>query len=424
MAAAEEPLGADEFGRLLLAFAPFESMPRLAVGVSGGPDSLALTLLLAAWASSCGGSVLGLIVDHGLRPGSGEEAERVAGWLAARGLPARILPWLGAKPASSIQAAAREARHGLLLAACREAGILHLCLGHQAGDLAETAAMRHERGSGEHGLAGIAAVREVPGLRILRPLLGIKRARLLATLRAAGQPWIEDASPNRRTQLRAEPGFDAGHWFEVATAAASRRQAAEIALAQAAARLVRPHPLGFLTLARDGLRGLEPTTASLLLARCIATVSGAGYPPSQARLAEPLARLQGEEAVALSLGGALLRAGQARIVLTREPGRIRDERRVAEGAVLWDGRFELACSLPEPLTLRALGPEGRSRLPASRGRLPAAAVEALPALWRGDELLACPSLGLTPPGGQVKARWLPRGALAPAPFGPIVVSKP
>jgi tRNA(Ile)-lysidine synthase len=61
----------------MAALGPFERAPRLAVAVSGGPDSLALTLLAARWAGQVGGTVQGLTVDHGLRPESAAEAEQV-----------------------------------------------------------------------------------------------------------------------------------------------------------------------------------------------------------------------------------------------------------------------------------------------------------------------------------------------------------
>ena len=63
------PVGAADFARLMAPFEPFESAPVLAVGVSGGRDSLALALLARDWAAARGGRVTGLIVDHGLRAG-------------------------------------------------------------------------------------------------------------------------------------------------------------------------------------------------------------------------------------------------------------------------------------------------------------------------------------------------------------------
>ncbi|MDA0704544.1 MAG: tRNA lysidine(34) synthetase TilS, partial [Proteobacteria bacterium] len=194
MASDGGPLTVAEFARLLENFGPYEPGVRLAVGVSGGPDSMALALLADAWARACGGRVLALIVDHGLRPASTEEAARVAGWLVARGFETRVLPWLGEKPERGVQAAARAARHALLEAACREAGILHLLLAHQREDQAETILLRRAAQSGADGLAAMAAVVERRHCRLLRPLLTVPRARLIATLEAAGQDWIEDPS--------------------------------------------------------------------------------------------------------------------------------------------------------------------------------------------------------------------------------------
>ena len=80
------------------------------MAVSGGPDSTALALLARDWVRAHGGSILGLVVDHGLRPESAAEARLVAGVCSGLGIESRILPGQGAKPASGIQAAAREAR--------------------------------------------------------------------------------------------------------------------------------------------------------------------------------------------------------------------------------------------------------------------------------------------------------------------------
>src|SRR5271154_5359979 len=74
------PINDDEFRRLMAAVGPFERRPALAVAVSGGADSLALALLADRWARAQGGVLTALTVDHRLRPESGAEAARVAGW--------------------------------------------------------------------------------------------------------------------------------------------------------------------------------------------------------------------------------------------------------------------------------------------------------------------------------------------------------
>src|SRR5262249_10518462 len=113
-------LGSAEFHHLMAAVGPFETRPHLAVAVSGGSDSLALTLLAAAWARRRGGAMTAITVDHGLRAEAGGEARQVGRWLRARGIAHRILRWrpTGAMP-GGLQAAARAARYGLLADWCR-----------------------------------------------------------------------------------------------------------------------------------------------------------------------------------------------------------------------------------------------------------------------------------------------------------------
>ena len=173
---------------------PWEDRPWLAVAVSGGPDSLCLTLLAHDWAAARGGEVIGLTVDHGLRPGSAAEASRVGEWLGGRGIRHQILNWRGGKPDTGIQEAARRARYQLLNQWVREHGCLHLLLAHTRDDQAETFVMRLGRGSGLRGLAAMPAVSYGADARLLRPLLGIRKSRLTAALRDTGQHWIDDPS--------------------------------------------------------------------------------------------------------------------------------------------------------------------------------------------------------------------------------------
>ena len=124
------PLDEDAFAALMQPLGPFEPAPRIAVAVSGGPDSLALCLLAERWARARGGTVAALTVDHGLRPESGAEAAQVKRWLAARAIAQRTLRWTSAPRSGATQAEARAARFALLTGWCRRAGVFHLLLGH------------------------------------------------------------------------------------------------------------------------------------------------------------------------------------------------------------------------------------------------------------------------------------------------------
>jgi tRNA(Ile)-lysidine synthase len=267
-------------------FAPFEARPTLAVAVSGGRDSMALAALAHAWAAERQGRVQALIVDHGLRPEAAAEARSTQERLATLGIAAETLLWSGAKPATRLQQAAREARYRLLFEACRRHGILHLLTAHHAGDQAETLAMRLARDSGPDGLAGMAALVEHRDARLLRPLLAVPRARLTATLRARGIGWIDDPSNQDRRFERVRVRQDGG----AAPEPTAGRAARDHEVAQAALRTLEVGPQG-VALDQLVVSDLRKEITGRLLGRVVQAVAGGAYPPRRERLERAAARL-------------------------------------------------------------------------------------------------------------------------------------
>src|SRR5215213_11983927 len=107
--------------------------------------------------------------------------------------------WVGKKPSTGIQEAAREVRYRLLAGAARKAGARHILTAHTLDDQAETVLFRLARGSGLTGLRGMGRLAPLPasgqrGPAIVRPLLSIPKTRLLATLRSAKIPFADDPS--------------------------------------------------------------------------------------------------------------------------------------------------------------------------------------------------------------------------------------
>ena len=141
----------------MAALGPFEPAPLLAVGVSGGADSMALAWLADRWARACGGRIICLIVDHGLRPEAADEASHTAAHLMSQGIAAEILRLDGLKPGPDLAARARAGRYAALEAACAARGALHLLVAHHAADQAETIVMRMLAASQSgHRVAAIA----------------------------------------------------------------------------------------------------------------------------------------------------------------------------------------------------------------------------------------------------------------------------
>ena len=411
---------------------PFERAPVVAAAVSGGADSLALSILAQGWARRRGGRLIALTVDHGLRTGSNEEARRVGDWLAQRGIAHHILRWRGEKPHRGVQAAAREARYRLLGGWCARHTLLHLLLAHHLEDQAETLLMRLARGSGVDGLSAMAALGGASGVRIVRPLLGTPRARLRATLRARRQTWIEDPSNRdpafervrvRRARGAIEAvGVTAPHLAKTARHMARARTALEAATTDLLARSAIIHSAGFCVLEPAPLAAAADEISLRALSRVLMCIAGADYPPRFERLA----RLQSAIAAGLGSARTLLRCRIApyggRILVCREAAAAAAAVDLAPGGHgRWDTRFTLGLAAAKDswprrdLVVARLGIPGWrqvvSACPETReSTLPAPVRAVLPALWHSGNVVSVPHLDFyrTPPTGRTRLRFTAR----------------
>src|SRR5690242_6702344 len=251
-------------------FADLIDQPALVLAVSGGPDSTALMWLAARWRKRQrrGPKLIAVTVDHGLRPEARREAAAVKRLARRLGIAHRALRWSGPKPKTGLQEKARAARYRLIVAAADRVRATCVLTAHTIDDQAETILFRMTRGSGLTGLGGMARMRPLlmpaqsptgvrrgkpePGTSVflVRPLLDLPKARLVATLRAAGIPSADDPS-NRdprftRTRLRAlapalaAEGLDARRFALLGRRVRRAEETIEFAVAAAAAALSAP----------------------------------------------------------------------------------------------------------------------------------------------------------------------------------------
>ena len=425
------------FDRLMGALAPFETSPNIAVAVSGGGDSMALCLLAGAWVRQIKGRVTAVTVDHGLRAESAAEARQVGQWLGEHDIPHVTLRWEGPKPRSRLQAAARQARYGLLEAWCRDAGILHLLLGHTQDDQAETVLMRAGRATGVEGLAGMSAIVERQHVRILRPLLGLTRESLRVLLGENGLSWIEDVSNNDeaftrvrvRRAIAAAPGVSS-RLNMVAEVAGRARAVMEAATAAAGACCVHVHPAGFARLNLHAFRALPNHLARLLLARLTASVGG------RESLAKRESVVRAQNAIAwdpewrgLTLSGCrLIHTKGDQVLICREDRNLPIPESIQlESPVVWDNRFVISVSSDRPihssLRLAPLGRLGWEEIKGLRPSLaqlpiPSAVRCGLPALWDEGGVLEVPHMAYrNAGGGEVLKEVLFRPAVSLAALG-------
>jgi tRNA(Ile)-lysidine synthase len=185
-------------------FRDFWNYRRILLAISGGPDSTALLWLTARWkgANRNTPQLIAVTVDHRLRKESKQEAAAVAILARKLKIPHYVLAWSAQKPKTGLQEAARTARYGLLLDLARKLDAAAIVTAHTLDDQAETILHRIARGSGLGGLAGMGAKTERDGIALLRPLIGVPKSRLIATLRKARVPFTDDPTNRDSRFLR------------------------------------------------------------------------------------------------------------------------------------------------------------------------------------------------------------------------------
>jgi len=411
-ARAAEPVAEAE---LETVFAIYAGLERIALAVSGGPDSLALLHLSLAWRARFAPgrpTFVVLSVDHGLRPEAAAEAAEVVATAAALGLEARVLIRGAPRSRTGLQAKARADRYRLLAAAAREVSAQALATGHTLDDQAETLLMRLARGSGVDGLSAMSPVGSLGHLRLLRPLLGLPKSRLEASLRARAITWTVDPSNANhafeRPRLRAlMPDLIAAGLTPEAIGTSARRlargrAALEQLTSEAASRLVTIHDEGYFDLDRPGYSALPEDIQVRLIGHLIARLGTPGQPERLARLERLVARLGAETTAESNLAGCLIKAGPDRILLLREPGREGLPKLTVQPGESrdWDRRCRVTVSpaATAGVTVRALETadlHGHLAAAARSSGLPRPVLLASPSAWRGAALVAMPVLGFS-----------------------------
>ncbi len=410
--------------------AAFDRLARfdhVVLGVSGGPDSMALMVLAAEWrarAKLATPSLSVATVDHGLRPESRSEAELVGRAAERLGLPHAILTWDGEKPRTGVAAAAREARYRLLEEHARRIGGISIAIAtaHHLDDQAETFVMRLARGAGIDGLSGMRSERPVferSAVTLTRPLLGFEKARLIATVAERGILYIEDPTNTddryERARVRSALVELAGAGLPPQALATSARRLGDAreALAYAEEQFIASLNISFgnevfATLDRRAFDAGPAFLRQKVMARLIARFGGVSPEPQLSEIEALSARLLEEEKCSATLGGAMISIGPRFIRCWREAGRLdHTEIELPPRALrIWDNRFALSWSAEsgvrglqlkgrKSITVKPLGTAAYGAIShrlRDELRPPARAAAALPSFWAGDELVAAPSL--------------------------------
>lgn len=395
------------FKKLMKPFTPFEQNPTLAVAVSGGPDSLSLAYALQDWVGNHGGKVIGLIVDHQLRPESTAEAHLTQKWLQDYGIDAYILSWEGEKPTTRIQEQARDARYHLLTHWCQQHHILHLCVGHHLDDQIETLRQRHLKKSGIHGLQGIPACSWRSFGRIIRPWLTRPKQDLLDTLHAKNHSYLCDSSNSNirfeRAQLRLSPltAQEQNKLLQEKHTVQRQYQGQNRILAEFYTQALHISPYGFFRLTRTAFENLTLALKVAAVRALCQTLQPGHYPPSPRAIQKILEKLPKNRVA--TLHHCQLRYSRDYLTVSREERHLPPARYLTQPTSFWDHRFQVHLTpdnfIPHQTWIEPIG-RSRAERHAETYGVPAYILSTLPCIRYADtraNRLLLPHVSQEPP---------------------------
>ncbi len=372
----------------------------IGVAVSGGGDSVALLLCALESAANCGVTVRAATVDHELRTASAAEATFVGNLCASRNVAHEVLPWVAGPQGGNLQDEARQARYGLLAEWAKAHRLVGVLIGHTADDQAETFVMRLARGAGADGLAAMPASMTRHGVPFYRPLLEKTRAELRAYLTACGQDWVEDPSneDNRFERVKTREALETLQKLDIGADTLSEVAAQMRAASSALQALTHRNILQLVTMDLGDVCvdwrafcGLGHEEARRFVLAILNGVAPAIYPPRRAEQLNLIKAVRAQKTV--TLHGCLWSWKDGVIRVTREVEAVRGTSCASND--LWDNRWVFDGPHAADLELRVLDENGLAQCPDWRAcGVPRASALALPAVWRGEELVAAPLAGM------------------------------
>ncbi len=373
----------------------------LGVMVSGGGDSMALLHLLHRAAVAQGVWIEAITIDHGLREGARAEAEMVATFCAARGIPHQISLWQRGKVAGNLMDEARRARYQIAETWADARGLSQIAVGHTADDQAETFLIGLSRQAGIDGLSRMRGQWRQGDVTFVRPLLAIPRAELRDYLRRHAIQWADDPTneDSHYTRVKARNTLAAlaplGITATTLAAVSDNLETARLALVrqvQTAAQSIAQTEAGVLSIPGPTFLSQPEEIQRRLLITALRWISGAGYPPRESGLmAVQTAIAAGKDA---TLGGVRFKAKTDTIKILREAKAVQSL--ACPTTQLWDNRWQLAGPHAPDLTIRVLGTAGLAACKDWRSLgIPREVLLVSPAIWQGQTLIAAPVAGFS-----------------------------
>jgi tRNA(Ile)-lysidine synthase len=388
----------------------FIGKERFAIAVSGGSDSLALSVLAKLYSLENDNDFVSLIIDHKLRKESAEEARVTYKNLTQNKIKAKILTYQGEKFSSNIQKKARDLRYDLFHKYCEKNKIKFLILAHHQDDLIENFYIRLIRGSGIKGLTSLQNIFEYnKNFYLLRPLLNFNKQELLSVTKKSYSSWIEDPSNKNdkflrvrirkmQTKLQKE-GFDPKRIIKTIDNLNTAKDSLDFYIFKSEKKYLNFYKEGYATLKSSIFNNEAQEVIFRVIIKAIHFVSGEYYPPRSDSLKGLMKNLLAKSFKSSTLGGCLIEKNKNIISFYREDRNVAVETlNKKKQKTNWDDRFLVNKNFnnQQQFVVKKLGNHGIEYLRKNKfndygNKIPVHAKKTLPSFWNNEgQLLFVP----------------------------------
>ena len=347
------------FFGLMDSLGPFEKKPELAVGVSGGVDSMFLCYLSNKWIQMKRGKLTALVVDHGLRQNSKIECKQVQQFLNKKKISNHYFKW---NPKKSFkigsQRDAREYRYKIIEDWCYKKNILHLLIAHHFDDQKETFFIRLNSNSNAYGLSCMSKITFKKNIRLLRPLLEFNKSKIKSYLIKEKISWIEDQTNftdkytrNRYRKIMPyveQYGLTDNKFKKIFQHANKEKKLLENKVLDWLIKNIEINPLGYAIISTKNFSLLSQKEFIFIFSRILMTISGKIYPPKSKNIITLYKRIKSNKNnLGMNIGGCHIFSDKKityKVFVSREiMKRNRKQKLNLETKkIFWDNRFEIA----------------------------------------------------------------------------------
>ena len=341
----------DEFNSVINSNFTFEKNPHVGLSISGGPDSMALLLLIKEWIRRKSGKITVFHFDHKMRKNSSKEAKWLKNCVSNLGIKFYLLKWERDEELALNMKNAREARYEKILELSKKLKVIHLMTAHHSNDNLETYYMRKKRNSSTLGLSSIPKILIKENLQIIRPLLSFSKERLINTCNFFNVKWIEDSSnlnmQYERPRVRKELGDKTPRQLTKIKKEFNKiKKSNEIM-----EKKIRNFFLNYLIFFEYGVFQIDKNKFLKcskeiqieILKKILTTSSGKIFPPRESSIINLIKSIQFNDYLRYTLHSCLLEIKSNTISVYRETANIREVKKIIPKGkpYLWDNRFFL-----------------------------------------------------------------------------------